>query len=185
MKKWLYLSVALCLLIGLLGCASDKSNNSPVESIIESCSSDNSNQSNVSSSKLEKLQEMSASEKQTENSDSVLETPDVSVQIITLNYNECGDFGEKINIDGEDCIWYYLPVGTYTANFSSKSRAKGGKLYVASNEMKTNSEGYLYNDLMMELDFMDGDTRKSEFFVVNENEHVEITINSIFNITKT
>jgi len=91
---------------------------------------------------------------------------------IVLVDGQLGTYGEKVSIDGNEYIWYYVPAGTYQVT----SNVKWCKVYLDKNNMKKNSDGYSESINVVTLEFPNGGTTQT--FTIGDDEHIELTINA-------
>lgn len=100
-----------------------------------------------------------------------IESEDSTEEIgeLRLVDGELGEYGESIQLDGWDYIWYHVPVGKYDATCNSKSCI----VSVDKNDITRNSSGYVEMENVSTYEFEYGETRE---IVVGENEHIFLTI---------
>lgn len=102
-----------------------------------------------------------------------IESEDSTEEIgeLRLVDGKLGEYGESIQLDGWDYIWYHVPAGKYDATCNSKSCM----VYVDKNDITRNSSGYVEMENVSTYEFEYGETK--EIFV-GENEHIFLTINA-------
>ena len=116
-------------------------------------------------------------------SDSTTTKNQNGVEII-LEDGKAGEYGESVTIDGDEFIFYFIPVGTYSVEWLSSSTAKIGTLYVEENSSYKNSDGYTEYDVVMDAKFDATEGFGAKIISVKSDEHVFITVNGHFRLTK-
>ena len=88
---------------------------------------------------------------------------------IRLVDEQLGEYGEKVQLDSSEYIWYHVPPGTYSATCQSKSCI----IYVDKNEITRNSSGYVEMETVQTVELANGETKE---VTVGEGEHIFLTI---------
>ena len=88
---------------------------------------------------------------------------------IRLVDGELGEYGENVQLDGWDYIWYRIPAGKYDATCNSKSCM----VYVDKDDITRNSSGYVEMENVSTYEFSYGETKE---IMVGENEHILLTL---------
>ena len=96
----------------------------------------------------------------------------IETQGINLKYGQVGQYGEEKIIDGVSYIYYYLPYGTYNVINNGNS----GVVYVASDEMCQNEEGYWENVHTEIYKFEKGSHGKNQTIDIPEKYHIELSM---------
>ena len=91
---------------------------------------------------------------------------------INLKYGQLGQYGEEKIIDGVSYIYYYLPYGTYNVVNNGNS----GIIYVESDEMYQNEEGYWENVDTEIYTFKTGSYGNSQTISIPEKYHIELSM---------
>ncbi len=91
--------------------------------------------------------------------------------LFTLVYNRSAFYG----IERDGIIGYYIPAGTYKIQMLKDSGAQIGSILICSNSGYSYSDGY---PIITTIHFNNGETAES--ITISENQHIEITVNSIF-----
>lgn len=97
---------------------------------------------------------------------------------INLIYGTLGTYGKKEIIDGETYIFYYVPSGKYLVT----NNGNQSTIYVASDEMKRNSSGYLESIDIKIYSFEMGSNQKKLQIEVPEGYHIELSIHTNINL---
>lgn len=82
---------------------------------------------------------------------------------------QLGEYGEKVQLDSYEYIWYRIPSGTYNATCQSKSCM----IYVDKNEITRNSDGYVEMENVQTVELNYGETKE---VTVGQDEHIFLTI---------
>ena len=90
---------------------------------------------------------------------------------------ELGEYGESVQLDGWDYIWYHVPAGTYNVTCNSKSCM----VYVDKNDITRNSSGYVEMENVSTYEFAYGETKEIS---VGENEHISLTMYADITLVK-
>jgi hypothetical protein len=99
---------------------------------------------------------------------------------IVLKYGEIGKYGKEEVYDGVKYINYYLPVGEYkVTNLSNKLSV----VFVESNEMYKNGDGYWDNDIIKRIEFTK--QNDSQNISIDEKMHITLSINSEVKFSRT
>lgn len=96
---------------------------------------------------------------------------------IVINYNEIGEYGREVLIDGYRSVYFYVPAGTYKV----KASLKNSKLFLNEIETITNSEGYQEDIVITTLTFTD--ILDEQILIVCDDQRISITIYSSFTLT--
>ena len=109
------------------------------------------------------------------------ENTDVIADNSTINlvYGELGDYGQTINLDGEDYIHFHVPSGSYTVT----NNGKFCTIYLANDEYFKNAYGYMENEIFETLEFKE--YNQSKPLTVSDSMHLELTINANITLTPT
>ena len=97
---------------------------------------------------------------------------------INLTYGRLGEYGKEEIIDGEKYIFYYIPSGKYALTNYGYS----GVVFVASNEMKKNSAGYLESVDLKTYTFESDSYGETKQIEIPPDYHVEISMHTIINL---
>lgn len=97
---------------------------------------------------------------------------------IVLKYGEYGDYGKDVIYDGEAYIEYFVPYGKYNVT----SETKNVTVYVASDIIIKNSDGYDENNILTETFFKN--INETKIINIPQGNHIELTINAIVNLEK-
>lgn len=81
-----------------------------------------------------------------------------------------GEFGQKVTLDGDSYIWFYIPIGTYEVS----CEVNFCKVYLDGNDTYKNSDGYTETKNIATLQL----TKDSEpqSLEVPNNSHIEVTM---------
>lgn len=113
-----------------------------------------------------------------------IETPQAekaenSSNSIVLTDGELGKYGKEVDLDGETYIDYHVPEGKYSVS----NNGNWCKVFVAKDKYYKNSEGYMENEIVETLEFINYGETKTLF--VCEGEHIELTASASITLTPT
>lgn len=81
-----------------------------------------------------------------------------------------GEFGQKVTLDGDSYIWFYIPSGTYEVS----CEVNFCKVYLDGNDTYKNSDGYTETKNITTLQFTKDSGPQS--LEIPSNSHIEVTI---------
>ena len=99
---------------------------------------------------------------------------------IILDYGKVGEYGKEVVYDGVKYIEYHVPVGEYKVINLSK---KLSVVFIESNEMYKNSDGYMENEVVEKIDLKNYNDYKR--IKISENVHITLSINSKVKLSST
>ena len=105
-----------------------------------------------------------------ENSDGIIAKWD-KCYLFTLVYNRKAFYG----VERDGIIGYYIPAGIYKIQMLKDSGAQIGSILICSNSGYSYSDGY---PIIKTIRFNNGEIAES--VVISDDQHIEVTINSIF-----
>lgn len=88
---------------------------------------------------------------------------------VRLVDGQSGEYGEKVQLDSYEYIWYHVPEGAYSVICNSKTCV----LYVDKNEITRNPDGYVEMENVQTIKMSYGETKE---VVVGADEHIFLTI---------
>lgn len=99
------------------------------------------------------------------------EKPDSSTdKTIELVDGELGKYGKKVTINGKKYIHYYIPKGTYLVT----NKSNICKVYVATNKLFTNSDGYKESKIVTTVEFTSNG--QTDEITIKSDEHIILTV---------
>ncbi len=99
---------------------------------------------------------------------------------IHLQYASLGEYGKEEIVDGETYIFYCIPSGKYLVT----NHGNMGTIFVASDEMKKNSSGYLESVDQKVYTFKTGSNGATMEIEVPEKYHIELSMQTNINLQK-
>lgn len=102
---------------------------------------------------------------------------DTSADSIRIVDGELGEYGEKVQLDSHEYIWYMVPAGKYEAT----GNAKSSMIYIDKDEITRNAEGYVEMQNVATYTVAKGETVTIE---VGEREHVYNTYGADFTLRR-
>ena len=90
---------------------------------------------------------------------------------IHLVDGELGEYGEKVQLDSSELIWYRVPAGTYEVTCNTKQCT----VFVDKNEFTRNSDGFVEMENVATYDMKYEEKKNIE---IKEDEHIFMTVNA-------
>lgn len=90
---------------------------------------------------------------------------------------QIGEYGETVQLDGYEVIWYRLPAGKYEVT----GKSKHSTIFVDKDEIKKNSDGYIEMENVATYSVAYEETTTIE---ISEGQHISLVMGSDFTLNK-